>query len=234
MQPIDKRAIIAGLQDRIQKQGRGSLPNTVRSTGAEALDDLLPAQGVRLGSLVEWVAEGHASGAATLSLVTGRHVCRDGRVVLIDGRRQLFPLSLQLLGFDLSRIVMIRPSSETEALWACEEALRCEGIGLVWASIERLSSLRFRRLQLAAETGAGVGFLLRSAASISQQPSWADARLLVRPRPSHNGAPCFRVQMAHGHGRPRRSRLDLMLDNLQGTLHEFSTTNSANPLRVDS
>ncbi|AMV21531.1 ImuA family protein [Planctomyces sp. SH-PL14] len=248
---------LGALRKQIQECGRevSRQPASVRSTGCRGLDELLTHQGIGRGTLVEWLGDGMASGAATLSLTVGRAICPEGRpVVLIDRLQVLFPLALKLLGFDLARIVIVRPSSEQEALWAFEETLRCAGVGFVWANIERLSGTSFRRLQLAAETANGVGFLLRSARALPQ-PSWAESRLVVRPLPLPGGpglpsrsaasfspppfpscerSPGFRVETASLHGRPRRSRIDILLDRFRGTIHELAGSRPANPLPVAS
>lgn len=221
---------IVELQSRIRACERGAFPHSTRylTTGCDALDTLFPGQGVRQGSLVEWLGESNASGAGTVSLMTGRRVCPAGRpLVLIDTRHDLFPLSLSLLGFDLSRLILIRPASEREALWACEEALRCEAVGVVWANIEQITSTSFRRLQLAAEDSAGIGFLVRSTKAM-HQPSWAEVRFKVHPSPSLRGSPGFQVEVISHHGKPHHTTADIMIDNWKGTLYE--NRHSANPL----
>lgn len=225
---------IVELQNQIWARERGVSPNanTVYSTGCEDLDALLPHQGVRRGSLVEWVGSTSASRAGTLSLIAGKQVCPKERpAVIIDVQHELFPLSLSLLGFDLSRVVLIRPSSEKEALWAFEEALRSVAIGMVWANIERLNSTNFRRLQLAVEASAGIGFLVRSAKAL-KQPSWAEARLLVHPLRSQYGSPGVRVELASSYRKPKHFQADIMIDSVKGTL--YGTNTSANPLPLVS
>lgn len=230
-----QKLTIGELQSQIRAWERGpSVSNSINacSTGCDALDALFPHQGVRLGSLVEWLGEGDASGGGTVSLIVARQVCAARRpLVLIDTRHDLFPLSLSLFGFDLSQLVLIRPASEREALWACEEALRCEAVGLVWANIERINSTSFRRLQLAAKASSGVGFLVRSANTV-RQPSWAEVRLRVHPVPSRHGSPCFRVEVISSHGNPHHSTADVTIDTLKGTLR--GNRHSANSLSLVS
>lgn len=230
----NRKRTLVELQSQIRAWEQGAPVNSTIAfpVGCDVLDALFPSQGVRRGSLVEWLGDGDSSGAGTLSLIAGRRACSDGRpLVLIDTRHDLFPLSLSLLGFDLSRLVLIRPASEREALWACEEALRCEAIGLVWANIERLTNTSFRRLQLAAKASSGIGFLVRSAKAV-RQSSWAEVRFKVHPRPSFRDSPCFRVEVASSHGKPARSTADIMIDSLKGTLH--GNTQSANSLSLVS
>jgi protein ImuA len=225
--PENHQQTLQELRRRIRacEQGLPADATPVLSTGAPALDALFPAGGVRPGSLVEWLESGPASGAALLSLVAARQLHsesrRSPRIILIDTRRELFPLSLERLGFALEQLVLVRPATERDALWACEEALRCEGVGLVWAQFERLTSTSFRRLQLAAEESQGIGFLVRPPQARSQ-PSWAEARLVVQPRPSGEASPRFQIDVASSHGRPRQSSVTLQLDALRGTPHEIS------------
>nr|WP_234824037.1 hypothetical protein [Bremerella cremea] len=229
-----RKQTIVELQNQIWARERGvsEKANRVYSTGCEDLDALLPHQGIRRGSLVEWVGSTSASRAGTLSLIAGKQICPQVLpTVIIDVQHELFPLSLSLLGFDLSRVVLIRPNSEKEALWACEEALRSEAIGVVWANIERMNSTSFRRLQLAVEASAGIGFLVRSAQAL-KQPSWAEARLLVHPLRSLHGSPCVRVELASSYRKLKHSQADIVIDSVKGTLYGTNTT--ANPLPLVS
>ena len=206
----------------------------VVSTGCLALDELFPAQGIRRGSLIEWLGMNEIGGAVTLSLVASRAVLPpEHPLVLIDRPRELFPLALQGLGLDLGRLVLIHPKTERDALWACEEALRCSGVGLVWMRIERLSGTGFRRLQLAAESGGTIGFFVRPEQA-RHQPSWAEARFVVRPVASQGASYRFEIEMANSQGWPRRSGSEILIDNVQGTIHDVSSFSSALPVPVVS
>lgn len=227
-----RKQTILELQTQIQTWGRGDCrdASACTSTSCGSFDSLLPGHGIREGSLIEWLGEGDVSGVGLVSLVVGRQVCPRGRpVVLIDTRHDLFPLSLSLLGFDLSQLVLVRPDNEREALWACEEALRCDAVGLVWANLDPPNSTSFRRLQLAVESSAGIGFLVRSAQSL-RQPSWAEVRLKVQPRPAHCGNPCFRVDVVSSGGQPRCSTTDITIDRQKGGLDGSENTANTLPL----
>src|ERR671919_102312 len=56
------------------------------STGSPALDRLLPAGGLRRGTLVEYLASAAGSGAGTLALAAAREACREGRALVILDR----------------------------------------------------------------------------------------------------------------------------------------------------
>jgi protein ImuA len=229
--------MIGELQRQIRRHERNSATAdmSVRSTGCAGLDALFPEQGVVQGSLVEWVSGGVASGAGTLSLIAGWQVrLADRPFILVDSRQQVSPLALAAVGFDLSQLVTVRPRSPQEALWACEEALRCDGAGLVWADIDHLTGTAFRRLQLAAEASNGIGFLMRPEKAL-RHSSWADVRLLVRPRSGRShfiqqsvqrrSSPSFRVDVVSGQGRATRSFACVTIDRIRGVIHEATDAN---------
>ena len=144
----------------------------------------------------------------------------------MDFNAQVYPLALAALGFDLSTLLVVRPNSERDVLWTCEESLRSGGINIVWAGIEHLAGIAFRRLQLAAEKSRAIGFLARPAGAIDQ-PSWADVRLLVTPRPAHGESLCLQVEVIYSRGRPAQSAANVEID-CQGTLREFFYKNKTN------
>jgi hypothetical protein len=183
----------------------------VFSSGAAAIDRLLPGGGLRHGMLVEWLGGERSSGvdqkwsrggveqwnrrrpnenysttplfhyssACTLSLLAAREACREGgTLVVIDGRQTFYPPAAAAWGIDLDRLIVVRPRSARDELWAAVQSLRSPAVAAVWGMINRLDSRAFRRLQLAAQAGRTLGLLLRPP-SARGQPSWADVRLEV-------------------------------------------------------
>ena len=78
-----------------------------------------------------------------------------------------YALGLKNFGFDLERLVLVRPHTITELLWAVEEAIACRAVAAVVADIvhphKALDFTASRRLSLrAAASGASV-FLVRYA-----------------------------------------------------------------------
>jgi protein ImuA len=211
---------IAELRGRLSRWERPRQKETkCVSTGCDAIDALFPDRGVRRGSLVEWVEDGAASGAAALALFVGRQLGDARRAaIFVDLKRQIYPPALAASGFDLAKMIVVHPSTEQETLWACEESLRCKAVALVWARIERLTGLAFRRLQLAVEESGGIGFLVRSAAAL-RQPSWADVRFRVTPRPAAGEWPRFQVTVAYSRGKIRQPAAEVEIDVRRGTIH---------------
>ena len=150
------------------------------STGSDALDRLLPAGGLKRGTLVEYLSPGGGCGAGTLALSAARESCREGRaLVVFGGTPTFYPPAAAAWGIDLSRLVILRPAKAADMVWALDQALRCRGVGAVWAACDRLDVRDFRRLQLAAEAGGTLGLLLRPD-RLRGQPTWADVQWEVR------------------------------------------------------
>ncbi|MEW4564487.1 hypothetical protein AB1K70_18245 [Bremerella sp. JC770] len=215
---------VTQLQERIRLLERGTTRQemTVRPTGCPGLDALFPLRGIRQGSLVEWIDQGPSSGAGSLSLLTSFQVMpQQQSAVLIDTQHQTYPPALAAWGVDLSRLVMVRPATEHDALWACEETLRCQAAAIVWAQIDHLSTTAARRLRLAVEQSSGICFLVRPAKAL-RQPSWAEVRLQVSPLPGFDESPTYRVSVAYCQGRSLRSSVDIKIDKHRGTIDELA------------
>lgn len=182
-------------RDRIMEQLRQQLgrwkaktikAGSVFSSGSSALDRVLPDGGWRQGMLVEWLGAQVASGAATLALVSAREACRQGgMLVVLDRQRTFYPPAAAAWGIDLDRLIVVRPTSRRDELWAAVESLRSPVVGAVWGAIDRLDSRDLRRLQLAAEAGSTLGVFLRPA-KVRGQPTWADVQLWVEKANDHS------------------------------------------------
>ena len=196
--------IVRKLQNRIRRL-EGSCRRAdqeVVSSGCVALDRILPCGGVNRSSLVEWIGDGPGSGAGTLALLGARQACSDGgALVVVDGKGCVYPPAIAAWGMDLEKVIFVFPKDERDLFWAWDQALRCPGVAAVWGGVDRIDPRRFRRLQLSAEASGAVGLLVRPVEMLGQ-PTWAELRLLDRPRPSKQGR---RVQgelrRSHGGGR---------------------------------
>ena len=181
----------------------------VVSTGIAALDDILPDRGLQRGALSEWIASERGSGAATLALQACRQAQREGPLIIVDSERSVYAPAVHAAGLQLKEIVLVRPASRTDFLWAVEQSLRCSGVGAVLCRIDYLKTQEFRRLQLAAEAGTAVGVLIRPAAA-HKHAGWADVRLLITPRPvTCSAAGRSRSASALAAGPPWHRRLEV-------------------------
>jgi hypothetical protein len=117
------------------------------------------------------------SSAVTLSLLAAREACLEGGVlVVIDPAGTFYPPGAVSWGINLDQLIVVRPRSPRDQLWAAVQSLRSPAVAAVWTAMERIDDRAFRRLQLAAHAGNTLGCLVRPATARSE-PSWADVRL---------------------------------------------------------
>jgi hypothetical protein len=194
-----REALIAGLRREVERLevSRPLTDDQPVSTGSLFLDNLLPANGLRRGTLVDYLAEAAGSGAGVLALGAASEACRDGRALVVVESRQFaprvvmsthrasgplfYPPAATAWGIDLSALLVLRVANEADAVWALDQALRCPGVGAVWARCDRFHDRDFRRLQLAAESGGTLGLFIRPA-RYRGQPTWADVQFQVSPK----------------------------------------------------
>jgi cell division inhibitor SulA/protein ImuA len=171
------------LRTRIQDycSRNSTLAHTFISSGYVELDAILPGGGFLPGQLVEWLGEGHGSGAGMLALHAAWQVASPGGILVALDRDQLFfPPAASALGINLDNLVLVRAGSAREEFWALDQVLRSAEVAAVWVSLDHCDDRHFRRLQLSVEQGGTLGCLVRSARVLGQ-PSWAHLQLLVKP-----------------------------------------------------
>jgi len=191
------------------------------STGVSELDASLGGRGLAVGSLVEWLTAVPGSGAGTLALLAAREALRAGGVLVVcDPRGEFFPAAADEWGISLDRVVLLRPRSRADALWACDQALRCSGVSATLCDFDVLNDREFRRLQLAAEEGGGLGLLLRPAKAC-REPSWADVRWSVKPQvaPAAVRGRWVNIQLLRCRGGTEGTALLLEIDDAAHVVH---------------
>jgi protein ImuA len=187
---MSRQDTIKDLADRLRRMERRAAPAAGREpsigTGHAALDSVLPAGGLRQGTLLEWInGEGPGSGAATLALLAAGGLIRQqesgpaGTLAVVDRDGGFYAAAAAGLGLSPERILLVQAGSEDEWKWAVEQVLRSSAVDVVLTWADSLDDRVFRRWQLAAELGGGVGMLVRSA-EVVREASWASVRLMVR------------------------------------------------------
>lgn len=191
------------------------------STGVLTLDRLLPGGGLRPGTLVEYLAVSAASGASSLACAAARAVSQQEKaIVVVDRYRCFYPLPAAAWSIDLARMVLVRPDSDADALWALDQALRCPGVGAAWCWCSHLDNRDFRRLQLAAECGRTLGLLVRPA-RVCGTPTWSSVQWLVQPLPSQ-GHRRLSVELVRCRGGVNGQVRQLEWSEARGTWEESS------------
>ena len=137
----------------------------VWSTGRSALDARLPGGGWPTASLVEVLLGTAGLGEVQLFLPALVECQRRAVVapwlVWISPPHEPYAPALAQQGIDLSRLLVVRPASATEALWAAEQVLSSGVCAAVLLWLRGTDDRWLRRLKLAAETGGALCVLFR-------------------------------------------------------------------------
>lgn len=226
----DTAAVVGSLRAQLQRleARRPSHDSWPISSGCRGLDQLLPGGGFARGSLIECLGNGpHAGGASTVALILARQAALEGgAIVVLDHQHWFYPPGAAVLGIDLEEVVVVRAHNQRDRIWALDQALRCLAVAAVWAPLEQIEEHDFRRLQLAAEEGGGLGLLVRSH-QVRHQPSWSDIQLLIEPRAvgAEQVRTGRRLQIAVTRCRQGQvgGRVEVEIDEVTGAMRQVSS-----------
>jgi hypothetical protein len=150
------------------------------STGFAELDQALPTRGWPEAALTEIAVPYWGLGELRLLLPAMVHLNRQKRrIVWIAPPYLPYAPALARAGLDL-QYVMVVDTQSGNVSWAMERLSSTRSCGMVLAWPTRLSEVEARRLQLAAETGGGIGIVLR-AEDTRWRASSAALRLKIEP-----------------------------------------------------
>ncbi|MFO0866451.1 MAG: hypothetical protein U0744_17700 [Gemmataceae bacterium] len=193
------------------------------------LADVLPSRQLPSGSLVECLASTEGAAAWTVALLLGQQACASGRTLLIaDDRGCFYPPAACRLGVDWKRTLLIRMQKPDACFAALRQSLACPAIGAAIGRFDRLDATLYRRLQLAAETGGGVGLLILPGEAI-RQPSFAAVRLMISPAASAGPRRRLRVEAVRMRGERAGQSAVVELDHETGDVRLSASVASAAP-----
>ena len=139
----------------------------VWSTGKSSLDARLPGGGWPTASLIEVLLDDTGLGEVQLFLPAlvacqaSRHGSDAPWLVWIAPPHEPYAPALAQSGIELKRLLVVRPTTATEALWAAEQALSSGVCAAVLLWLKGTDDRWLRRLKLAAEAGGSLGVLFR-------------------------------------------------------------------------
>ena len=155
-------------------------------TGLVELDARLPGGGWPRGALSEILIEHDGIGECSLLLPALAALTEaKQRVVFVAPPYIPYPPALVAAGIDLSYIMHI-DARAADTHWTAEQCLRAGCCGAVLSWMPTTDYRQLRRLQLAAETGAAIGFVFRPLAAAKETSPAA-----------------LRVQVSMAHGSPK-------------------------------
>jgi protein ImuA len=154
-----KLAALAEQVRRIQARGRGPVRRC--PSGLDELDAALGG-GFAVPGVHELLAPCDGSAARSIALRTAAHAAGARRwIFYLDTTGDFYPPGASRIGVPLGRLLIIRTQRPFDALWVCEQALRCRAVAAVVLPLRSIDAYVSRRLQLAAEAGGGLGLLIR-------------------------------------------------------------------------
>lgn len=147
------------------KDASAAPPRPVWSTGSKLLDARLPGGGWPTASLVEVLIDDTGLGEVQLFLpalvACQRQAAEIPWLVWIAPPHEPFAPALAQQGIKLDRLLVVRPDTATEALWAAEQVLSSGVCAAVLLWLKGTDDRWLRRLKLAAEAGGALGVLFR-------------------------------------------------------------------------
>ena len=167
----------------------------VWSTGKSSLDARLPGGGWPTASLIEVLLDETGLGEVQLFLpaLVACQASRHGEdapwLVWIAPPHEPYAPALAQSGIELKRLLVVRPTTATEALWAAEQALSSGVCAAVLLWLKGTDDRWLRRLKLAAEAGGSLGVLFRPEKHRFES-SPANLRIVMS-----RGEPCARVDL---------------------------------------
>lgn len=149
-------------------------------TGHAALDALLPQGGWPRRALTELLLPADGVGELSLLLPTLARCTQQGeRVAVIAPPYLPYAPAWQAAGVDLSQLRIVE-AAPRDALWAFEQCLRSGACAAVLGWPGQADARALRRLQVAADSGRCLGFVLRDRRHAAN-PSPAALRLEAQP-----------------------------------------------------
>jgi hypothetical protein len=161
----------------------GTLAQAVAAvpSGFAGLDAELPGAGWPRQGLTELLCDAAGIGELGLILPALAAVTASGRrCVWVAPPYVPYAPALAAAGIDLANLLVVRPASRRDALWAAEQALRSGSCHALAAWLARPRYAELQRLAVAAESSHAVAFLFRPLAAAAES-SPACLRLALAP-----------------------------------------------------
>ncbi len=179
---------------------RGSVPS-----GHAELDAHLPDGGWPRAALTELLSARPGTGemrllAPVLAGLTA-HSLAPRHAILIAPPFVPYAPALGAAGIALDKLVWIDVQGN-DALWAAEQALRHDGVGAVLLWLPRVQATALRRLQVLAQDGSALAFLMRPASAAAQS---SPAPLRLRCDPADVPGPWLRTLREVSNPPPERN-----------------------------
>lgn len=165
------------------------------SSGIDYIDQSLTHGGWQSQTINEVISSESISEQLDILLPTLTKLSQQGRWIVLVGapKAGLKPL-LESNGIDTSRVLLVHPKGQVDALWAMEQALMSGNSSAVLGWPGEIDNRDLKRLQLAAKRTSALTFLFKATSS-------------AQPKIQLN---CYNQHLSHQH---------LSIDRRSGTIH---------------
>ena len=193
-------------RQRIWRGGALARQISALATRFAALDAELPGGGWPRQALTEILNDEPGVGELGLILPALAALTSAGqRVVWMAPPQVPYAPALAAGGVDLVNLLIVRPQSRRDALWAAEQALRSGSCHALVTWLPKARYVELQRLSVAAEAGRAAVFVFRPLAAAAES-SAACLRLALEPAGLELG-----VRIVKRRGAPRTAPLHLPL-----------------------
>lgn len=171
--------------DTLREQNCTQQTLSAIATGFQDLDQELPDGGWPSQGLVELLCAHWGTGEIPLLSPAMAQLSQQGRwLAWVSPPWQPYAPGLIHAGVDINNILIVKPSSEKEALWAMEECLQSGSCSAVLGWPKHPLPQQLKRLNIAAQKGDSLCVLMRHEQQ-GQQPSPAPLRIEVGTLQKH-------------------------------------------------
>lgn len=215
MEGAAKKEIIAQLKAHILKmEGFGTTKQLFPTHNLDLgpMNEAFPQGHFPLGMTHEIISPTAACAAAANGFIAGilsRLMQQGGFAIWVSTGRSVYPAGLRSFDLIPQQIIFIDVTTDADALWVMEAALKCSALSAVVAELQELSFAQSQRLQLAVEHSRVTGFIHRRRPRRQHALACA-SRFRIKPAPSRSlqglpglGHPAFEVHLEKiRNGRP--------------------------------